>query len=388
MYIPFFSRTHRTRGVLASFFVAAFLLSCFVVPKQALASGGLEKALKSGEKSVQFSGKESEDIKIPKGVTVTGDGRATLNGEVTMLDGSALKNVTVNAQLFGIIVEKGASVTLENVTVKGAADAGVFSKEGGGTLTIRNSKIIQNRKGLYILPGKNIVISNSEIARNKEEGIDVRKGVGGLISNNRITDNGEGGAEIIAGGSSLAIQDNTFSANKASGLALQFYPDAKKTGQMRVENNTFSGNGNFGVVCNRPSGGSLPPDFFRNSVKLLSNTLSGNGQGAIHPICRLANTSSQAVKEESVSQEGIVEKEVSGSTKDLGGQAEEPDKTLQPEEGLEAIESSPTVTDFSDLEIGGMCKQKDASSWDVFLSGFDFTRYRQNIGRIFLLSEL
>lgn len=251
----------------------------------------LRSALKGGG-VVNFSGKENDDVKIPKGATVIGKSPAdaVINGQVTMENGSVLRNVTVNGDVFGIIVEKGASATLENVTVKGASDTGIFTKQGSGTLIVRNSRIIQNRKGFYILPGKTLLITGSEVARNKEEGIDVRWEVGGTISGNRIAQNGEGGAEIIVGSSSLTVTGNSFTGNKSSGLSLQFYSDAKKLGKMVMERNAFAANGNHGITCGSPNSSGLPASYFTNSVRLRENVFSaGNKRGNINPACRLAN---------------------------------------------------------------------------------------------------
>lgn len=289
------------------FFFVVFLGLCtLVTPVCAKGDAdGLEKSLKSGKKVINFSGKEGDDIRIPKNVTVIGvnPSQAVINGDVSMENGAVLKNVTINAKLIGVTVAKGASVTLDNVVVRGAADIGVFAKEGGGTLTVKNSKILQNRKGFYILPGKNLLLTNNDVTRNKEEGLDVRWGVSGSISGNRFTQNGEGGAEIIVGGASLVMSANTFAANKASGLSLQFYADAKKSGQMNVTTNTFSGNGNFGVSCGNPSGGTPPPHFFKNAVRLSGNILSGNKGGSIHPSCNVANALPQKIKEEAPASE-------------------------------------------------------------------------------------
>jgi hypothetical protein len=308
----------RSSAAYTFVFLGVGLFCFWVFSMPVWAKEDLEKALKSGKKVINFSGKEGEDVKIPRNTSVVGKSvsQAVINGDVRMENGSVLKNVTVNAQVVGITVEKGASVTLENVVVKGAADTGIFTKEGGGTLTVRNSKIIQNRKGFYILPGKTVVVANNEIARNKEEGIDIRKGVGGSISGNQIVQNGEGGAEIIVGSSSLTVNGNTFASNKSSGLALQFYPDAKKIGQMSVHSNTFSGNGNFGIVCKSPSGGNLPPQFFRNSVKLSQNRVVGNREGSIYPGCRLTNVFPQERKLTEVV-DGVEERDVKLNDEDV-----------------------------------------------------------------------
>ena len=259
----------------------------------------LEMAIKSGKKQILFAGKENEDLTIKAGVSVMGTSpdKALIYGDIKMENGSSLSNVTVAGKRTVITIAKGASVTLSNVTVRGGADVGIFAPEGGGSLTVKNSRILKNRKGFYILPGKNLNIIGNVVSSNDEEGLDVRAGTSGTVSGNQFVDNGEGGAEIIVGSARLTITRNTFARNKSSGLALQAYSGAGKApGNVQVSNNTFSGNKNFGLTCGSPSKGGAGGVFFRQVVRLIDNTFGANGSGNIDPVCAVANRSS-AVEE-------------------------------------------------------------------------------------------
>lgn len=260
----------------------------------------LKKALKSGKREILFTGKESDDITIKKGIAVVGTdpAKAVIYGDVKMENGASLSNVTVSAKRIGIEVAKGASVTLSNVTVRNATDSGIFAPEGGGTLSIKNSRIIKNRKGFYILPGKNLNISGSVISENQEEGMDIRAGVSGTLSGNQFTNNREGGAELIAGSANLKLVNNTFSGNKASGLAIQSYRGSgKRPGSVVVQSNTFSGNGEHGINCLSPSGGGGGRAFYQATIKAIDNTFRGNGEAAIAPECGVSNRSSAVAAE-------------------------------------------------------------------------------------------
>lgn len=280
----------RRRKKLFLVLMTFFSLGILWAAEQALAADKTEDEV-SGKESITFEGKESSDVRIRKGVTVTGTSpaKAVINGDVTMENGSVLKNVTINAKIFGITVEKDASVVIENVTVKKATSAGIYTKQGGGTLTIRNSRITQNQKGFYILPGKNLAITGNQVTGNKEEGIDIRRDTSGVISGNTVTQNGEGGGEIIVNGASLTISRNTFSQNRSSGLALQVYSGT--TGKSNVADNTFSGNGNFGVDCKNPQG-SGSTGAFKTAVSVRDNMFSGNAKGTINRLCGLLNVDS------------------------------------------------------------------------------------------------
>ena len=119
------------------------------------AETNLSKALKSGKKTIEFTGKEKQSVRIPKGVTVIGSGpeKSVISNDIVLADGASLKNLTVSGKVIAITLDKGASVTLENVTVTGASDSGVFAPLGGGTLTMKNSRVQNNRKGIFLLKG-------------------------------------------------------------------------------------------------------------------------------------------------------------------------------------------------------------------------------------------
>lgn len=270
--------------------IGIFLFSLGI--PQSLGADGLEKALKSGKKEVKFSGKEKEDVRIPKGVRVTGSGpgKAVISGDISMADGSSLANVTVNGGRIAITIDKGASVSLTNVTVTGSSDAGIFAPKGGGTLTITNSRIQQNRKGIFLLSGKRLALSGSSITNNQEEGLDMHAGTGGSINGNTFANNKEGGMEVIINGSSFTISGNTFSGNASSGIALQSYGGGgggAKTGSFVIRENTFANNGNFGIDCKNPlgTGGA----FFGASAKASDNTFTANKKGPTNGECGIRN---------------------------------------------------------------------------------------------------
>ena len=272
--------------------IGIFLFSLSAVDVFAEESSNLSKALKSGKKEIQFSGKEKESVRIPKGVHVTGSSpeKAMISGDVVMADGSSLANVTVNGKAISITIDRGASVSLTNVTVTGATDAGIFAPKGGGTLTISNSRIRQNRKGIFLLSDKRLVLLGSSITNNQEEGLDMHAGTSGSITGSTFANNKEGGMEVIINGSSFTISGSTFSGNASSGIALQSYGGGgggARTGNLVLTGNTFSGNGNFGIDCKNPQG--TGGAFFGLSVKASGNTFGGNKKGLISGECGIRN---------------------------------------------------------------------------------------------------
>jgi parallel beta-helix repeat protein len=282
--------------VQKAFLIGLFLFSCTIPVVFGASTENLSKALKSGKKEIQFSGKENESVRIPKGVEVVGSSpeKASISGDVVMADGSSLKNVTVSGDMIAITIEKGANVTLQNVTVTGSSGAGIFAPKGGGTLTVINSRIRQNQKGVFLLSGKRLNITSSTISNNREEGLDMHAGTGGSIVGNTFSGNKEGGMEVIINGSGFEISGNTFSGNSSSGIALQSYGGGgggSKVGTFAVSKNIFSGNGNFGIDCKNPQG--TGGAFFSASVKATGNTFAGNKKGPTNAECGIRERSIQ-----------------------------------------------------------------------------------------------
>lgn len=280
-----------SRGLFFILFIFAATFPAISIQAKEDAVSNLEKALGKGEKNILFSGKENDDITIKKGVSVTGVSidKAVINADIRMENGSSLSNVTVNGEFTSITVAKGASVTLTNVTVRGGANAGIFAPSGSGTLTLKNSRVIKNRKGLYIEPGKNILISGNQISDNGEEGLDVRAQVTGTITGNEFARNAESGVEVILGSAHITIENNTFSGNRASGLALQSYPNQTKVGAVIVQKNTIADNSDYGIKCDAPSGGGGGKSYFSASIKAVENKLKNNKRGSISSLCGVVN---------------------------------------------------------------------------------------------------
>ncbi len=227
-----------------------------------------------------------QDFTVSAGETLSGkgQGKTVIEGTIKMKNGSKLRNLTVKKGR--IVVASGANVLIENVTITRASTKNAIVTTGGGTLTVRNSKITKSGKGMYIQRGKNIVITGNVITGNREEAIDIRSNVSGIISGNVITGNGESAIEVILGKSTLKITNNKLIGNGSSGIAAQFYSLAQSTGAIVVSGNTISRNRNYGIDCKLPSGGSPSANYWRKSIRMERvNTVSANSRGALAPRC-------------------------------------------------------------------------------------------------------
>lgn len=173
--------------------------------------------------------------------TITDFNGLTINGGGdVIIDGSDTYRI--------LLVDTGAALTLENLTVEDGActscsGGGVYSS--GGTLTIANSTFNSNQEGISVYDGT-ITITNSVFTGN---------------------DSVYGGAVNSSGANgSLAVTNSTFSGNSATGGGSAIYAG----GQVSINNSSF--------IDNTGSGGSTSTVFVDGTTdaSIKNSTFSGS----------------------------------------------------------------------------------------------------------------
>lgn len=270
--------------------VFAFAKNTCIVAKDGDADHkSIAKALEKGCKDIRVrEGVYVDTVTISRDVQVRGDGSKAvkITGGVVLQHGAQLRDVAVVGS-GGIVAEKGAHVKIINTAITGAK-IGVMAA-GGGAVYLDNVSIRDGGKGMYMQFGTKVTIKKCTVENNKEEGIDLRANTDGSITGCTITSNGESGIEVILGRSNLTISGNTIKKNKASGIAAQFYPEAKKEGDVRITKNTIVSNSHYGINCKKPSGGKSSAGYWDNSLTMIGNTMSGNKHGDFSDACKLAD---------------------------------------------------------------------------------------------------
>lgn len=252
----------------------------------------ISEAVEKGGNIFIEDGDYDENLELKKGTKLFGEseGGVVIAGEIKMKDKTALKDLTVKDANETVVVTADADVEIDNCTITKFNKIGINALAGGGKLKVVNSKIKDGEgKGFYIERGKEIELIGNEVTGNKgEEGIDIRSKVDGVIRNNFIVGNGESGIEVVVGSSELIIKDNKINKNGSSGIASQFYPDSGLSGKgdIKIEDNEIEDNDKYGFDCNRPQGGSPDEDYWRDSIELEGNDISGNGIKAISDYCK------------------------------------------------------------------------------------------------------
>lgn len=253
-----------------------------------------------GKKIFVDKGSYAASFTVPKGTTIVGaDAKeVTITGHITLGDDVELEKLGFNGS-GSILVSKNASVTLENLRFKSLSGigTGIKTEPGNTKVTIRDSVFDAAKKGMYIQAGSTLVAEKLELIGSGEEGIDIRENVSGSITNSTFRDNKESGVEIILGSADFSFRGNSFSGNGASGIATQYFQGAKKAGNVKIENNSFSKNDNYGIDCKAPQDGPDSKFYYLNSLTIANNTFKENNEGDIAKRCRIMTDEERAAYE-------------------------------------------------------------------------------------------
>ena len=256
-------------------------------------SDALEKASSSKNKIYIKSGTYKEKIVLGKKIEIYGKNASDVVIQNPGSDGSTvsgegdntIRNVTVKGGHDGIVLKKEGKI--EKCIIRDVSKNAINLLSNDGKVEIKNNKITDNGKGLYVQAGRTIIIQDNQITENSEEGIDLRSDVNGSIKNNTVSKNGEGGIELVVGKANLVISNNTITKNRASGVAAQFYSSTSKTGEVNIISNKINENKDYGLTCKNTLGGSYSKDYWDKSIELSNNSIEKNKIKAIDPNCHI-----------------------------------------------------------------------------------------------------
>lgn len=203
-----------------------------------LATGTYDEA--SGEVWPTFAGlPPAAAANVPNRVTITGDGNLVrLAGPIgfddkvaLVFDGEAtVSGVSVMDFEVGVIVQDGATVILEDVSVSATGELGVVAM-GGAELTIQDSVIAHNEAvGLLATDDANVTLAGSEVHDN-HPGVEAEANAVVHITGSDLHDNGSGtpggtnSAVSVRDFVTLTIEDSTLHASAYAGLHMQGAPD-------------------------------------------------------------------------------------------------------------------------------------------------------------------
>lgn len=216
--------------------------------------GGIEGSiLAAGTNGIIVSAGATDVVRI-KDISIDGvssgiNGVRFLTGGALLLDNVAIHDVTGQGVLFS---PSGASrLSISNSTISNNGGAGVLVQPGAGglaTVTVTNSRLMDNSHGLRADDRSTVSARNSDFSNNANSGvlaISASQAVEITVDSCQLVNNGVGNASsaaIKSRGSlaSILIADNTVTGNH-NGIVRENGGDVFSFGRNRVSGNIVDG---------------------------------------------------------------------------------------------------------------------------------------------------
>ena len=138
-------------------------------------------------------------------------------------------------------------------------------------VTFRKIVVKENdNQGLYLRDGR-IILTDSLIINNGEEGIDLHPHLHATVKNNIASNNGESGLESEIYDNIVLIENNIFDRNVKNGVA---FLTSDGIGAITLLNNTMTNNLRFGMRCAiHKDPPKRPRPFFRTLISRENNII-------------------------------------------------------------------------------------------------------------------
>ncbi|MFA5962226.1 MAG: right-handed parallel beta-helix repeat-containing protein [Parcubacteria group bacterium] len=220
----------------------------------------ISQALKNANKDTVVyvaEGTYHENLVVPKGVEVNGQGRDKTIIEAKSDDDSAaylnggakLTKLTIRDGKNGVKVSDGGRVKIIKCRIEHNDRDGVIIYAGklndSNKVTISETEIRKNgRNGVYS-EKRNLVVDNSDIKDNGSDGASFDSGVMAWIDGTNFLRNSASGLKVRLDGAQIYTKNNTFSDNEREGVEVDAFG---QTGRVDIKNSKFSDNSNYGIA--------------------------------------------------------------------------------------------------------------------------------------------
>lgn len=261
-------------------------------------------------------GQYIENVVLESRIKLIGEGKESIifpGGGTALIikDYNEISNLKISNANIGIEIV-GSPVLIDNVYIEDMQSIGINIKKSKASenneIKVTNSTIENSRgKGIYV-ERSYINFQGNTIRNNNQEGIDIRQSVKGKIEKNRITSNKESGIEVIIGKANILITRNRISNNRGSGIATQYYPQYKETGEIAIKNNNILSNKGYAIDCQTTQGGGMKSTYWTKSTTITKNSISKNKQGKYADICHLGKNRSKDKEKQNESKQANKQK--------------------------------------------------------------------------------
>jgi hypothetical protein len=254
------------------------------------------------------NGVYEESLILPENITLIGSGETIIYSDplthrytLHTNENNHLVNLTISGGKYAVVIPYDTSVIFERVIFSNAKNYGVLMEQKerinetpDGTeiiiyeyfdkteeelasmpLVIFNECTVKHngKQGMYLRDGR-VLIKNSHVIENGEEGIDLHPHMHAQIINTESSHNGESGFETEIYDNIITIENSVFDNNVKNGIALI---TSHGTGSILIKNSTITNNQKYGIRCaihkSRPRS---PRPFFQAVIKEENNIFENN----------------------------------------------------------------------------------------------------------------
>jgi hypothetical protein len=241
-------------------------------------------------------GEYVENITLKKGIKLFGEdadntilkAKKDKWSTVYMADNSEIDDFTITRGDRGIWVGKHAKVNIINCIVK-YNDGDGIGVEGDGMsksnqVYISKTEIRNNNQaGIYVAGSRRIVVMDSDIYDNSNDGIDLPRATSAYLAGNSIKNNGGSGLIATIDGSDIWTKNNSIRDNNREGMEVSFYGGS---GRINVAKAKFVGNDRY-AVARLQKAGTINSVAWDKYLTFDKNTyFASNGLGNISRILR------------------------------------------------------------------------------------------------------
>lgn len=239
-------------------------------------------------------GTYKENIVIPKGVEVHGDGvdkvfivaRGDDGPVVKMKNDAKIVGVTVEKGEHGIEIGNGDSAKIVDCVIRKNDKNGINILSGdrnnGDLVVVYGNDIYSNgRKGVYSEKRK-LTIEKNYIHSNDSDGIFLQDGVKAWIAKNLIKKNEGSGIRLELDNAEIFTSANTYSENDREGIEIN---SRGAGGRIDINSSKFRYNGRWGLA--RIQRVAEPAGIWSGVTVQNSVVMFGNVNGSVSPVIKI-----------------------------------------------------------------------------------------------------